>query len=222
MLQQKRNRPGYHCQADFEYWAQRNKNFKPIPKLTVVRRPVYVNNYVQKNLPWIWNIDRRETTIDIDGWELNNVPLQYSGASMKKFFTGSHALDYCSAGGLTSWYLGFGHDTVTTIEPTPQIRTLVKHNINALGTSFYKQKFIDIDCNKYNVIDAVKQIDWTVYDTIRLGSSSYDVIYDAIKHQLVNSKIVIYKPTMDFIAKATNDGFEHLQNTRCVDYFMKA
>ena len=216
-----RNKLKYHCQADFEYWSIRNKTYKPTPKLCIAKRPVYVNNYVQRHLPWIWNIDRRETTVDISHWEINTVPIQYSGASMKKKITGHHALDYCSSMGLSSWYLGFGHDKVTTIEPQTEIRTLVKHNINALGTSFYENDFIDIDCDKYNVIETVKKIDWTLYDTIRLGSSSYSVIYDAIKHQLDNSKIVIYKPTHDFITKLSKDGFNFYQPERSVDYFAK-
>ena len=218
----KRNRTQYICQADFEYWAERNKTYTPTPKLVISKRPVYTNNYIQKHLPWIWNIDRRETTIPIDHWEINNVPPQFSGASMKKSLKGHHALDYCSALGLTSWYLGHGFNKVTTLEPTPEIRRLVKHNINALGTSFYEQDFMDIDCDKYNVKDAVKQIDWTVYDAIRIGSTSYSIIYDAIKDQLSNSKIIIHKPSMDFITKLHKDGYELHQPARGVDYFARA
>jgi len=118
--------------------------------------------------------------------------------------------------------MGHSIDEVTTVETNDLLRKLAKHNLNRLGTEFYKQKFIDVDCDKYTVVDAVKQIDWSIYDTIRIGSLSYSRIYDTIKDQLGDCKIVIYKPHLDFVEKMNKDNWVFVENPKGVDYFAKA
>lgn len=216
-----RNRSSYYCQADYEYWAERNKTYKPTPKLVMVKRPVYQSSIMQKDIPWLWQIDRRETSIDINDWEINSVPIQYCGASLKRGQWGNHMLDWCSAFGLTSWYAGHSHKIVTTVETNNFVRKLTKANLKRLGTDFYEQKFIDLNCTKYNLTYAVQQIKWSAYDTIRLGSDSYNIIYDLVKNQLHNCKLIIYKPSLEFINKLENDGWTLSENPKGVDYFTK-
>lgn len=216
-----RNRGSYYCQADYEYWAERNKTYKPTPKLVMVKRPVYQSHLRQYDIPWLWNIDRRETSIDINDWEMNIVPMSYCGASLKRGKWGENFLDWCSCFGLTSWYAGHSFKTVTTVETNDVIRKITRANLKRLKTEFYEQKFLDIDCTKYNLIDGIKQVNWSDYDTIRLGSDSYSIIYDNIKHQLSNCKLIIYKPSLDFIQKMENDGWSLIENPKGVDYFAK-
>ena len=219
-MTQTRNRTSYHCQADYEYWAERNKTFVPVKRLTFVKKPVYCNN-VRSDLPWLWSIDRRETTMDIKDWEKTEVPQNQSGATMKRLI-GNHAIDWCSTFGLSSYLLGHGHETVTTVEPTLDIRKLVKVNLKRLKTNFYEQKFIDIDCTKDTLLDVVKQIDWSIYDTIRLGSSAYNEIYDAIYKNISKCETLVVPTASEyFVKRMDNDGFEYLTNPKGVDYFAR-
>ena len=220
-MTQTRNRTSYYCEADMEYWRERNKNKVIYPKTVLIKRPVYQNSLRITQIPWLWNIDRRETSINLKDWEENIVPQQYSGAAFKRGDWGETAIDWCSSYGLTSWYMGHSVKSVTTVETNDLLRKLTKHNLKKLGTEFYEQKFLDIDCDKYTVVDAVKQIDWSVYDTIRIGSTSYERIYDTIKDQLSECKIVIYKPQLDFIHKMEKDGWQWNVNPKGVDYFAK-
>ncbi len=220
-MKQTRERKSYYCEADYEYWRERNKNKIIYPKTVLIKRPVYQSSLRVSQLPWLWNIDRRETSINYQDWEENTVPQQYSGASFRRGSWGDTAIDWCSCYGLTSWYMGHSIKSVTTVETNDLLRKLTKHNLKKLGTEFYEQKFLDVDCDKYTVADAVKQIDWSIYDTIRIGSNSYERIYDAIKDQLSDCKIVIYKPQHDFIHKMEKDGWDWIVNPKGVDYFTK-
>jgi lysozyme family protein len=214
--------PAYHCEADYEYWRERKKTFKPVARTVLIKRPVYQSSQVQRDLPWLWHIERRETSISLKDWEENSVPMQYSGATFKRGNWGKHAIDWCSAYGLTSWYIGHSVDTVTTVDTNDLLRKLTKINLKKLGTEFYEQKFLDTDCDKYTVVDAVKQIDWSIYDTIRLGSNSYEKIYDTVGEQFKDDcKIVVYKPQHDFIHKLYKDGWLWIENSKGVDYFAK-
>lgn len=216
-----RNRTSYYCQADYEYWAERNKNYKPIPRIVLIKRPVYQNSLRIHQIPWLWNIERRETSINLKDWEQNIVPQQYSGAAFKRGDWGETAIDWCSSYGLTSWYMGHSVKSVTTVETNDLLRKITKTNLKRLGTEFYEQKFLDIDCTKHTLIQAIKEIDWSVYDTIRFGSNSYSIIYDHIKDQLSDCKIIVYKPSLDFIQKLENDGYTFRENPKGVDYFAK-
>ena len=69
--------------------------------------------------------------------------------------------------GLTSWYIGHSVKSVTTVDTNDLLRKLAKHNLKKLGTESTNKSPIDVDCDKYTVADAVKQIDWSVYDTIQ-------------------------------------------------------
>ena len=214
--------PAYYCEADYEYWRERNKNKVIVPRTTLIKRPVYQSSLRISQLPWLWHVDKRETTINWKDWEENCVPQQYSGASFRRGNWGKHAIDWCSCYGLTSWYIGHSVESVTTVDTNDLLRKLAKHNLKKLGTEFYEQKFIDVDCNKYTVADAVKQIDWSVYDTIRLGSNSYEIIYDTVGEQFKEDcRIVIYKPQGDFIHKMYAQGYSWIVNPKGVDYFTK-
>tara|TARA_R100000406_G_scaffold84261_1_gene67155 strand:- start:359 stop:1027 length:669 start_codon:yes stop_codon:yes gene_type:complete len=217
-----RNKPKYYCQADYEYWKERNKNKVIVPKTVLIKRPVYQSSLRISKLPWLWQVDKRETTFDWHHWEENVVPQQYSGASFKRGEWGDQAIDWCSSYGLTSWYIGHSCKTVTTVDTNDLLRKITRHNLRKLGTEFYEQKFIDVDCDKYTVVDAVKQIDWSIYDTIRIGSLSYSTIYDTIKDQLkANVKIAIYKPRADFVQKMHDENYELVLNPKGVDYFSR-
>jgi len=217
-----RNSSPYYCQADYEYWQERKKSYVPTPKLVIVRRPVYQSSVLQKDMPWLWAIDRRETSINLKDWEMNVVPSQYAGAAFKRNPKGHHALDWCSCFGLSSWYMGHGHDIVTTVDTNKHIRKLTKANLKALGTNFYDQQFIDINCDKYTLLNVIDSIDWGIYDTIRIGSDSYMRIFDAINNQVKSGcNIVIYKPTIEFQAKLEAMNYEVCMNPKGVDYFTK-
>lgn len=220
-MTQTRNRPSYYCEADYEYWRERNKNKVIYPKTVLIKRPVYQSSLRIHQIPWLWQVDKRETSINWKDWEENAVPQQYSGASFKRGDWGETAIDWCSSYGLTSWYMGHSIKSVTTVETNDLLRKLAKHNLKKLGTEFYEQKFLDVDCDKYTVADAVKQIDWSIYDTIRIGSNSYERIYDVIKDQLSDCRIVVYKPQQDFIHKMEKDGWDWIVNPKGVDYFTK-
>jgi len=220
-MTQTRNRTPYYCEGDYEYWQERKRTYVPTPKMVLVKRPVYQSSLIQSDIPWLWQVDRRETSVDINDWEMNVVPSQYSGASMKRGKWGTHFLDWCSANGLTSWYAGHSHDTVTTVETNDVIRKITRANLKRLKTDFYEQKFLDIDCTKHTLIQAIKKVNWGSYDTIRLGSDSYSIIYDHIKDQLSDCKIIVYKPSLDFIQKLENDGYTFRENPKGVDYFAK-
>ena len=218
-----RNRQPYFCEADYEYWQKRKAEYKPVPRLVLTRRSVYVSSVKSEDLPLLWQIDRRETSIDLDEWEMNTVPQQYCGAGMRRGdYWGGHFLDWCSAFGLTSWYAGHSHKTVTTVDTNAVIRKLTRANLKKLGTEFYEQKFLDIDCTKYTLIQAIKKIDWGMYDTIRIGSASYNVIYDHIKNSIKDDcKIIVYKPSLDFIKKLKQDNRQFIENLKGIDYFAK-
>jgi hypothetical protein len=218
-----RNTTPYHCQGDYEYWQERKRTYVPTPKTVLALRPVYTSSVKNEDIPWLWQVDKRETSIDITDWEMNTVPQQYCGAGMRRGdYWGGDFLDWCSAYGLTSWYAGHSHKTVTTVETNSVLRKITRANLKRLKTEFYEQKFLDIDCTKYTLIQAIKQIDWSVYDTIRLGSGSYSVIYDHIKHTIKDDcKIIVYKPSLDFIEKLKQDDRRFIENLKSVDYFAK-
>lgn len=218
-----RNTTPYYCQGDYEYWQERKRTYVPTPKMVLVKRPVYQSSKISEDLPWLWQIDKRETSIDLADWEMNTVPQQYCGAGLRRGdYWGGHYLDWCSAYGLTSWYAGHNHTTVTTVETNEVMRKIARANLKRLGTEFYEQKFLDIDCTKYTLIQAIKQIDWSVYDAIRIGSDSYNIIYDHIKDKLkAGCKIIVYKPSLDFKEKLEKGEFEFIENPKGVDYFAK-
>jgi len=211
-----------YCQADIEYWSERQKTYVPTPKVVLVKRAVYQSSIIQRDLPWLWQVDKRETSIDINDWEMNTVPMQYCGAGLRRgeYWSGNF-LDWCSCYGLTSWYAGHSHSSVTTVETNNVLKKITKANLKRLGTEFYEQKFIDLNCTKYNLIYAIQQIDWSAYDTIRIGSDSYSTIYDAVKNQLHNCKLIIYKPSLQFKNKLESDGWTFTENPKGVDYFTK-
>jgi len=65
-------------------------------------------------------------------------------------------------------------------------------------------------------------IDWSVYDTVRLGSSSAPRIYNAIRSQLKDCKLLfVNHPSDSFIEQLVQDGFKHITNLKAADYFAK-
>jgi len=221
VIKRRKTAEPYECDADREYWLERKRTFVPVKRLMCVKRPVYCNSLKMDDLPWLWQIDKRETSIDISDWEKTETPQNQSGATMKRL-KGNHAIDYCSTYGLSSWYLGHGHKTVTTVEPTLDIRRLAKANLKRLKTNFYEQKFIDIDCTKNTLMNIIKNIKWSIYDTIRLGSPAFNEMYDAIKKDISKCETLIVPTTNDyFIDKMNNDGFDYLTNPKGVDYFVR-
>lgn len=186
----------YSCEADREWHQARAESYTPVDRFCIVRKPVYLGNKRLDDMPHLWQPHYSSSTIDYSNWEKSCVELWRTYATIKKQ-PGSHAIDWCSTNGLSSWFLGHGHQSVTTIECNDYMMHTAKMNLKILKTDFYEQQFIEIDCNKLTAVASAVETDWTPYDTVRIGSSNYRDIYRAIRPQLDNCKRImtaVYDP----------------------------
>lgn len=186
----------YLCEADKEWHQARAESYIPYDRFCLVYKPIYIGNKRQDDMPQLWQPHWSTTTIDYKQWEYSCVELWRTYMTLQKI-KGSHAIDWCSTYGLSSWMLGHGHDTVTTLECNEYIMHTAKRNLKLLKQDFYEQRFIEIDCDKHTAVARAVEQDWTPYDTIRLGSSNYKDIYRAIRPQLDNCRLLttaVYDP----------------------------
>jgi len=221
VTRESRQRGAFYCEADIEYWRERKATYVPVKRLVLVKKPLYFNN-IKQDTPWIWQVDRRETNIDISDWEMSNIAVTQTGSSLRKGPRGTHCLDWCSTAGISSWLLGHSHETVTTVECRKELKTIAQTNLNKFKTDFYKQQFIELNCNIHDAHEVAKAIEWNKYDTIRLGSSSCERIYEAIRLKITRAKVIYcYNPGPRFIQTMTQDGWAYMQNLKASDYFAK-
>lgn len=215
----------YYCDADKEYWRERKANYVPKKKVTLVKKPLFINGRSFEALNHVWQFDFRETTFDMSDWEMTNDHIMQTPASLKRI-VGDHAIDWCSTAGISSWLFLKHHQTVTTVECQDVCMTLAKSNINAMikngNSDSNRHKFIELQCNTHKAHNEATKIDWSVYDTVRLGSKSAERIYDTIKSQLTRCKILIVTSAGEgFKQQLITDGFSIVENAKGVDYFTK-
>tara|TARA_R110002124_G_scaffold57639_2_gene161176 strand:- start:36 stop:743 length:708 start_codon:yes stop_codon:yes gene_type:complete len=214
----------YYCEADKEYWQERNKNYVARKKVVLVKKTTYFNNVKEALYPSTWQFDKRETTHDTSEWEMSNIMLNVTGSSLRKH-SGTHAIDWCSTHGVSSHLLAYNHETVMTVECNPECMTMAKTNIknlNVVNKDVDKHSFKELQCDIHNAHIVANTIDWSVYDTVRLGSSSAPRIYNAIKSQLTNCKLLfVSNCSISFQQTLIADGFKHHTNLKAHDYFAK-
>ena len=220
-----REGPGpYYCEADKEYWADRKANFVLRKKLTLIKKPLYFNNVRDTLYPNVWQVDRRETTIDISDWEMSNIVVNMTGATLRRH-EGTHAIDWCSTQGISSHLMADKHETVMTVECNSECMTMARTNIKNVAQiqkNGHKHSFKELPCNIHTAHIEAMAIDWSVYDTVRLGSSSAPRIYNAIRSQLKECKLLFVNyPSDSFIKQLQEDGFKHITNLKAQDYFAK-
>ena len=215
----------YTCDADREYWQERRRTYVPKKKVTVVKKPLFLHGRRFASLDNVWQFDFRETTHDISEWEMTNEHIMDTKGSLKRI-QGVHAIDWCSNAGISSYLFLKHHETVTTVECQDICMTLAKTNINSMikngESDSNKHKFIELQCNMHKAHNEATKIDWSVYDTVRLGSASAERIYDTIKSQLTHCKTLIPgKIGTGFKQQLIADGFTLVENLKAVDYFTK-
>jgi hypothetical protein len=215
----------YYCDADREYWKQRKETFVLPKKVVLVKKPTYLSHQSQADIGNVWQFDMRETTADRSEWEYSCITPAQTGASLKRI-RGEHALDWCSTVGISSYMLLNNHTRVTTIECRPETATLARTNLKAIfkqnNIDSNRHTLVELQCNVHTSHIKAMNIDWTVYDTVRLGSNSAENIYMSIRSQLTNCKqVIVPSLTVNLKAQLLSDGYKFIENFKAADYFAK-